>query len=437
MKTGSIPVPTSTPPLPPNERTTLLYRGASWLAGAVLRPWASGDLAERLVLDSPDRDMGDRDMGDDDEAAPIWLHGASVGELTSARPVIDMLARHSAMTVTTNSPTGRALAREWGLPARLAPLDTPQALRRFLARYRPRVAVTLENELWPNRSALLAATGVRQIVIGARMSERSARRWAMLPGLIRPALRRIDGLSAQDHGSEERLVALGLPEGALLPRIQLKLLGPARARPGAQPETRGRTILAASTHEGEEEIVLDAFMAARRQVPGLRLIIAPRHPGRGDDIAALIAARGLRPARRSAGADETAPVLLADTLGEMARWYDAATICITGGSLVPKGGHTPWEPAAHECAILHGPHVSNFVEDYALLHAAGGAGTLATDAAGTLVRLLRAPAETAAMGIRARMLLLRRAGKAAPLAQTILAAAGIAQDPGNHDMNRV
>ncbi|MBA4489911.1 3-deoxy-D-manno-octulosonic acid transferase [Paracoccus sp. S1E-3] len=394
----------------------MLYRGASWLAGALLPPFASGDLAERLVLDP----------AQPDEAAPIWLHGASVGELMSARPVIEALVRRCPLLLTTNTTTGRALAQDWGMRARLAPLDTPQSLRRFLARFRPRVAVTLENELWPNRSALLAAAGVKQIVIGARMSERSARRWARLPWLIGPMLGRIDGLSAQDLGSEERLTRLGLPDRALLPRMQLKLLAPARSTPGPQPETRDRTILAASTHEGEEGAILDAFMAARRALGGgLRLIIAPRHPARADEVAGMMAQRGLAPARRSLGADETAPILLADTLGEMARWYDAASICITGGSLVAKGGHTPWEPAAHRCAILHGPHVSNFAEDYALLHAVGGAETLPVHAGATLGRLAADPAAAGRMGANAHALLHKRAGDAAPLVAAILAAAGL------------
>lgn len=397
----------------------LLYRGASWLAGVTLRPFASGDLAERLVLDPAQLD----------DAAPIWLHGASVGELMSARPVIEALAERCPLILTANTTTGRAVAEGWGLRARLAPLDTPQSLRRFLARFRPRVAVTLENELWPNRSALLDDAGVRQIVIGARMSERSARRWARLPWLIGPMLGRIYGLSAQDLGSEERLTRLGLPQDALLPRMQLKLLAPARSTPGPQTETRARTILAASTHEGEDAPILDAFMAARRALGGgLRLIIAPRHPVRADDVAALMAQRGLAPARRSAGADESAPILLADTMGEMGRWYDAAAICITGGSLVAKGGHTPWEPAAHGCAILHGPHVSNFSEDYALLHAVNGAETLPQDAGAALARLASDPQLAAQMGANARALLLKRAGDAAPLVVAILTAAGISAD---------
>ncbi|NHF71912.1 3-deoxy-D-manno-octulosonic acid transferase [Paracoccus xiamenensis] len=393
----------------------MLYRGASWLAGVVLPPFATGELAERLVLDPATTD----------ENAPIWLHGASVGELMSARPVIEALADRCPLVLTANTTTGRAQAQSWGMLARLAPLDTPQSLDRFLNRFRPRVAVTLENELWPNRSARLAAAGIKQIVIGARMSERSARRWAKLPWLIGPMLRRIDGLSAQDLGSEERLTRLGLPTQALLPPMQLKLLAPARSTPGPQPETRDRTILAASTHEGEDGPILDAYMAARRKLGGgLRLILAPRHPARADDVAALMAQHGLAPARRSAGADETAPVLLADTMGEMARWYDAASICITGGSLVAKGGHTPWEPAAHGCAILHGPHVANFAEDYALLHAVGGAETLPVDAGAALARLAAHPAEAARMGANARALLHKRAGDVAPLVRAILGAAG-------------
>ena len=394
--------------------TTLLYRSASWLAGATLGPFASGEMAERML----------RDAEPAARPAPIWLHGASVGELTSARPVIEMLAARTDLLVTANTTTGRQTAADWGLRARLAPLDTPQALRRFLGRYRPRVAVTLENELWPNRSALLAASGVRQIVIGARMSERSARRWARLPWLIGPMLRRIDGLSAQDMGSEDRLTALGLPEASLMPRMQLKLLGPARNRPGPAPETRPHTVLAASTHEGEEELVLDAFMTARRQVAGLRLIVAPRHPVRADDVARHIAARGLPVSRRSEGADETAPVLLADTLGEMARWYDSAFICITGGSLVPKGGHTPWEPASHECAILHGPHVANFSEDYALLHAVDAAETLSQDAGRSLPAGPRAR-RGCGNGREARALLLSRAGEAGRLSPGSLTLRGL------------
>ena len=386
----------------------MIWRGATALAGAALRlaaPLAGADWRERLALAGP-------------EVAPggIWLHAASVGELTSVRVLAEVLARDFPLTVTTNSLTGRDLARRQGWPCALAPLDVPQAVGRFLDRIEPAVMVTVENEMWPNRSAMAAARGVAQVVLGARMSLRSAARWGRLPGLIGPMLARIDALSAQDPGSEARLLSLGLPQAALSARLNLKLLGPAQVMPGADGPERARRVLAASTHEGEDALILDAWLAARARQPDLRLILAPRHPARGDAVAALIAARGLDFARRSQGGGLDAPVLLADKLGEMADWYRAAGICITGGSFADHGGHTPWEPAAWRCAILHGPHVANHAADYADLDGAGAA--MASDAAslpGLLADLVGDGAGQRSMGLAARKLLLARAGDPAPL----------------------
>lgn len=381
----------------------MIWRGATALAGAAMglaAPLGGADWRERLALTDPDVAPGG-----------IWLHAASVGELVSAQVLLAELARDFPVTVTTNSLTGREQARRQGWPAALAPLDVPQAVARFLDRIRPRVMVTVENELWPNRSALLAARGVAQVVVGARISARSAGRWGRLPGLIGPMLARIEALSAQDADSESRLLALGLRPQALTPRLNLKLLAPARIDPGPDAPGRAGVVLAASTHEGEDGPILDAFLAARAARPGLRLILAPRHPQRGDAVAALIAARGLDFARRSQGGGPEAPLLLADTLGEMAGWYAAAGICVTGGSYADHGGHTPWEPAGWRCAILHGPHVANHAGDYAALDAAGAA--LPADAAALPQALARLAADAEAqvrMGEAARALLLDRAG---------------------------
>ncbi|CAM3089832.1 3-deoxy-D-manno-octulosonic-acid transferase [Paracoccus aminovorans] len=386
----------------------MIWRGASALAGAALglaAPLAGGDWRERLGLSGP-------------AVAPggIWLHAASVGELTSVAVLARALAQEFPLVVTTNSLTGRDLARRLGYACALAPLDVPQAVARFLDRVRPRVMVTVENELWPNRSALATARGVAQVVVGARMSARSARRWARLPRLIGPMLGRIDALSAQDEASEARLLALGLRPEALAGRLNLKLLGPAQVGPGEDAPGRDRVVLAASTHEGEEALVLDAFAAARAAVPGLRLILAPRHPERGDGVAALIAARGLEYARRSRGGGPDAPLLLADTLGEMALWYRAAGICVTCGSFADHGGHTPWEPAAWRCAILHGPHVANQADAYAALAAAGGGEAVgAGGLPAALADLARDGTRQRRMGAAARALLLARAGDPAPL----------------------
>ncbi|SFA47528.1 3-deoxy-D-manno-octulosonic-acid transferase [Paracoccus halophilus] len=407
----------------------MIWRNLSALAGSGLRlaaPLAGADLRERLALTGPRVPPGG-----------IWLHAASVGELTSARVLAEELAREFPLTVTTNSRSGRDLARQGGWPCALAPLDVPQAVRRFLDRVEPTVMVTVENELWPNRSRLADSRGVAQVVVGARMSARSAARWRRLPGVIATMLGRIDALSAQDGDSETRLLGLGLRAHALTPRLNLKLLAPARVQPGADGPDRARTVLAASTHEGEDAALLDAYIAARAAAPGLRLILAPRHPQRGDAVAALIRARGLDFGRRSRGAGPEAPVLLADTLGEMARWYRAAGICITAGSFADVGGHTPWEPAAWRCAILHGPDIANHAEDYAALDAAGAA--LACSAQ-SLPQALRALAMDSArqrhMGLEARKLLLARAGDPAILVARIrsLARPGLAQGPARHDI---
>ncbi|WP_282602454.1 glycosyltransferase N-terminal domain-containing protein [Paracoccus sp. PARArs4] len=367
---------------------------AALLVRLALRP--SDNLRERLVRDDPPA------------PAAIWLHGASVGELTSARTIIMALSREFPLIVTANSTTGRDLARGWGIDARLAPLDVPGALRRFLDHAAPRLAITIENEFWPLRSRLLADRGVAQAMIGARMSERSGRRWARMRGIIAPMLARIAALSAQDAGTEARLRGLGLPEDSVLPRLDLKLLAPASVAPADETALRDRTILAASTHEGEDAAILDAFAAQS----DARLILAPRHPRRAPEIATLIRERGLPCSVRSEGADAppAGGVLLADTLGEMPRWYAAAGICIVGGTIMDHGGHTPWEPAAQRCALLRGPHISNFSEAFAAL----GAAALPFDAA-NLRALLADPDRRRAQGQAARDVLDARAGDPAAL----------------------
>lgn len=394
----------------------MAYRTLTRLAGAVLAgvgPLAGPQLRQRLGQgDAPARTGG------------VWLHGASVGEIASARVLIEALAEGMPVIVTANTTTGRATAAAMGVEAELAPFDTPQAVGRFLDRHRPSVAVTVENELWPNRADALAARGIAQVVVGARLSARSAARWGRAAGLARSVLGRIDALSAQDADSEARLVALGLARGALLPRVNLKRLGPARAVTPPPGPARAVTVLAASTHEGEEAAILDALAQARTARPELRVIVAPRHPQRFEAVAAAMAARGMAPARRSRGADAGAAVLLADTLGEMSLWYAAAGIVVTGGSFAALGGHTPWEPAAQACAILHGPHVANFAEDYAQLDAAGAArGVTAEGLAEAILALANDPAGAATMGAAAREVLLASAGDPAPLLAAIRALA--------------
>ncbi|AJE45967.1 3-deoxy-D-manno-octulosonic acid transferase [Celeribacter indicus] len=343
------------------------------------------DLGERLGAGLVTRPSG---------AGPLlWVHGASNGELTAARALIEeALARAPSLEilVTANTVSARRMVRGWGLPrvsVRLAPLDLRPVLDRFLDATTPAALVSIENEIWPNRFALLARRGIPVVVAGARMSERTARRWLrMMPVLgatTRQTVAAITRLAAQDTASEQRLLQLGLPARALLPRMNLKSTveigngtgaGEAEARGLSGVFLRDRTILAASTHAGEERIVLEAFDRVLKSDPQARLILAPRHPARAEAVAEELRRSGLAFARRGRGeAPERAPVYLADTLGEMPLWYRLAGICFVGGSLVARGGHTPFEPVQFGAAVLHGPHVANHQAAYRALDAAGGA----------------------------------------------------------------
>ncbi|WGW03471.1 3-deoxy-D-manno-octulosonic acid transferase [Tropicibacter oceani] len=298
----------------------------------------------------------------------VWLHGASNGELASVRTVLDHLvaARPDLKwLITANTPTAVQMVTDWALPgvsARLAPLDLARVTARVLRDWQVVAHVSLESELWPHRFRLCPGP---VILLGARMSQGTARGLGRLPGLSRAMLEHVTLAIAQDQGSLDRLTQLGLPQEARGPVVDLKALY--LAPQGQTPDAallaafpRARTWLAASTHAGEDEIALDAHALALRHAPDLRLILAPRHPRRGDALESLIAARGLTCARRSKGqAPGTAQVYLVDTMGEMALWYALAGRVLVAGTLSDRGGHTPYEPAAFGAALLHGPDVVN------------------------------------------------------------------------------
>ena len=339
------------------------------------------DLAERL---------GGGAAGDE---GPIWLHAASNGELASARPLIDALlqaAPEAHLLITVNTVTAKDLAQSWREPrieARLAPLDLNVCLKRFVTRHSPRALIVIENELWPNRLTMAAQAGLPVFIFGARMSAQSAERWRQFG--TGELMGHITALSAQDETSEAGFAALGVARDRILPRINLK-----RSVSLAQPETtldwpRTETVLAASTHEGEEALILDAYCEALAERPTLRLILAPRHPRRAAEIADLILQRDLDFTSRSLEQPAIGQVFLADTMGEMANWYASAGICIIGGSFAPKGGHTPFEPARFGCALIHGPDIGNFREVFNALDAASAARTVAdsSDLAAALVTL--------------------------------------------------
>ena len=341
----------------------------------------------------------------------LWVHAASVGEAASCRRLIERcLLDHPALRVllTVHTTTGREAAAGWGvkrLHVRLAPWDTPGSAARVLRRWRPIAHLIVENELWPARILACHARGVPVWIAGARLSERSARRWARAPGAARALLGPMAFVSPQDEASAERLRALGAT--ALGPVETLKAdLGPAPTLPdAARLRARfepARTVMAASTHPGEEALALDAFAAAREKVADLALILAPRHPRRLPEIEPLLARAGLPHAVRSRGeAPEGAAIYVADTLGELRALYPLAGVAFVGGSVAPMGGHTPYEPAMAGCVVAHGPDVSNAAPAYAALARAEAAIPVG-DAAGLARAFLTPEPERRAMAARAR-----------------------------------
>lgn len=317
--------------------------------------------------------LRERLLGPTIAGSAIWVHGASVGEMNAARPIITHLARSHTVLVTATTTTGRATVRNWDTPrvhAALAPLDWRWITRAMLRRNRITALVIIENELWPNRIATCHAAGIPILMINARMSANSARTWSKFAGLASEVLTPMRLVSPQDPDSASRLQVLGVKPDAIAATLNLKsFYAPTLSDIPAQLRRfdRDSTILAAATHEGEETIVLAAFKIIRAQHPDMQLIIAPRHPVRSEAIAQEITQAGLTVAYRSSDDMPDAGVFLADTLGEMHLWYRLAGVAFVGGSLVPKGGHTPFEPTAYGCPILHGPHVENFKEPYAKL----------------------------------------------------------------------
>ena len=340
----------------------------------------------------------------------LWLHGASVGEAASLLPLIGALRRRApeaAILVTTGTVTAAArMAAD--LPAgaihQYAPVDTAGAVRRFLSHWRPDLAVRVDSEIWPRAMVKTARAGVPIALVNARLSARSARGWRRVPGMARALFAPLALAVAQDRQTAERLVALGADPAHVRVGANLKsAVAVPGADPGALAAAQGAVAdrpvwLAASTHPGEESAAAAAQAALGT---GPLLILAPRHPTRGAEIARILSAQGLSVARRGAGQtpDARTDVWLADTLGEMGLWYRLAAVVFVGGSLVARGGHTPFEPAALGPAILHGPRVENFAPAYAALAEAGGAEAVADGAAlgAAVARLLADPDRRAAM----------------------------------------
>jgi 3-deoxy-D-manno-octulosonic-acid transferase len=313
----------------------------------------------------------------------VWLHAASVGELSSALPLIERLrARGVGVLVTTGTVTSSALAEQRlprGAIHQFVPLDVPRFVRRFLDHWRPDVALIVEQDLWPNMIVETSARGVPVILVNARLSEKSARRWTYLRGMIADLLQRFDLCLAGTPADAERLIALGAPRVISAGNLKLDVPAPpadAKKLTELADAIALRPMIAAvSTHPGEESAIIDAHKRLRGNFPGLLTLIAPRHPERGPGVRELAAAAGLKAALRSRGdrLEAATDIYVADTMGELGLIYRLAPVVFIGGSLVKHGGQNPIEAAKLGAAILHGPHVWNFTEIYDALDAAHGA----------------------------------------------------------------
>jgi 3-deoxy-D-manno-octulosonic-acid transferase len=314
-----------------------------------------------------------------------WLHAASVGEAASLLALIDRLERERpgiAILVTTGTVTSARLLGSRLQSGRTVhqyvPVDRPAYVKKFLEHWRPDLAIWVYSELWPNLIAATQARGVPTILLNARISHRSYRRWRRFPSLLQPLLERFAVCLAQDTTQAARLNDLGATAETV--GDLRSAAAPLPADPAELARLRAaigdrKLWLAASTHAGEEEIAAKIHRRLKERHPGLLTIIAPRHPARGEAIAAALAAEGLIVARRSRSEAISAAtdVYLADTLGEMGLFYRIAEIVFVGGSLTPVGGHNPVEPALLGCAILHGPDMTNCAAVAQALRDAGGA----------------------------------------------------------------
>jgi len=356
------------------------------LSSAVV-PLAPALINRRLKLGKEDPERIGERRGMSHDVRPsgplVWIHGASVGEVLAAAALIERLrALNIRILLTSGTVTSAAIVAKRFPPDvihQYVPYDSPRYVARFLEHWRPSLALFIESDLWPNLILQSAARRLPMVLINGRMSKRSFPRWRRMSGTISALLDKFDLCLAQSRTDGERFAALGSRN--VIVTGNLKLDVPA---PPADPVkleklmavTRGRpVVVAASTHPGEDEILIETQRTLAGFFPQFLTVIVPRHPDRGSGIAKMVEAAGLKVALRSALELPVAAtdIYVADTLGELGLFYRLAGVVFMGGSLVERGGQNPIEAIKLGAAIVHGPHVFNFTDVYEALDQAGGA----------------------------------------------------------------
>ena len=334
-------------------------------------------LEERLGISLAERPTGNL----------IWFHAASVGESLS---LVELIKRISSsqpdynFLITTGTITSAKLILS-RLPSNAVhqyiPVDTPRAVEKFLDRWRPSLAIWTESEFWPNLISFTSARDIPMILINARISEKSYRRWRFFKKSLKNLIEKFNYSLIQDEKTVKYFSKIGISSN------NFELTGTLKEGSAALPHSEIEQVeiskqilnrpvwLAASTHEGEEKLIAAAHRHASKASQGLLLIIVPRHPERGLEIASDLTKENFKIRLRSKKdkISSDTQIYIADTLGELGLWYRVAPVSFVGGSFVPVGGHNPFEPAALGSAILHGPYVENFKEIYNRLNVAGAA----------------------------------------------------------------
>jgi 3-deoxy-D-manno-octulosonic-acid transferase len=303
----------------------------------------------------------------------VWVHAVSVGEVIAVSGLLARLQKEYPgwrLVVSTTTRTGQQVARERFGDENVFyfPLDLAFAVRPYFKHLRPRLILLAETEFWPNFLSIALASGARIAVVNARISDRSFPRYRSFRQIFRRVLRDIDLFLAQSEEDRQRLVAIGADANRVQVSGNLKFDVTSRASSSLVDQLReavspnANIIVAGSTVEGEEELLLPAIKRALRDAPETLVILAPRHPERFDEVARKLQAAGVSFWRRSTWNNQPlrGGVLLLDTIGELAAIYSIATIAFVGGSLVPRGGHNILEPAQFGKVVLVGPYTENF-----------------------------------------------------------------------------
>lgn len=357
----------------------------------------------------------------------IWLHSVSVGETQAARPLIDSIRTtfpNHALVVSTITQTGQKLAHQLLADQTSAifyfPFDWKWSVRRTLKRVKPSLVLLMETELWPNFLNVCATQGIPVALVNGRISRQSFRRYSLIRGFMRSVLANLNVAIMQTEKDAERISALAVSPTHVFVSGNLKFDSKHPVSTNGKIDELVQRfglsstvplILAASTHDPEEKVVLDSFEILRRS-QSVRLILAPRHPERFEEVASLIQSRGFTWARRSGtprSSDIDVDIILLDSIGELPSLYRFASVCFVGGSIVDKGGHNVLEPASVGTCIVTGAHTHNFDEIVNLLLAADGLEQLPPvefDSAPnllaeTLVRLIQDKTKRAEMSQRA------------------------------------